>query len=99
MTAQPLVTGPVGIEREEAAALLAKHKVEKLPLVDDDGVLRGLITVKASVKSRKNPLAPRDSEGRLGGGAAAGSSGAAWNGGPAPVEAAAAVPVVARATA
>ncbi len=46
MTPMPLVTGPVGISRADAAGLLARHKIEKLPLVDDHGVLQGLITVK-----------------------------------------------------
>ncbi len=45
MTAMPLVTAPAGVSREDAAKLLAKHKVEKLPLVDDDGRLSGIITV------------------------------------------------------
>jgi len=79
MTPQPIVTGPVGIAREEAAALLAKHKVEKLPLVDDDGVLQGLITVKDFVKSEQYPLATKDSEGRLIVGAAVGFFGDAWD--------------------
>ena len=51
MTAEPLITAPVGIARPDAAALLAKHKVEKLPLLDDAGRLAGLITVKDFVKS------------------------------------------------
>src|SRR5690606_37555154 len=79
MTPQPLVTGPVGIEREEAAALLAKHKVEKLPLLDDDGRLAGLITVKDFVKSEQYPLSTKDSEGRLMVGAAVGFFGDAWD--------------------
>ena len=56
MTPMPLITGHVGISREEAAALLAKHKVEKLPLVDDSGRLRGLITMKDFVKTEQYPL-------------------------------------------
>ncbi len=79
MTAQPLVTGPVGISRSDAAALLAKHKVEKLPLVDDAGTLRGLITVKDFVKSEQYPLATKDDEGRLVVGAAVGFFGDAWD--------------------
>src|SRR5262245_21348785 len=51
MTSMPLVTAPAGISSEDAAALLAKHKVEKLPLVDESGRLSGLITVKDFVKS------------------------------------------------
>ena len=79
MTVMPLVTAPVGIAREDAAALLAKHKVEKLPLVDDDGMLRGLITVKDFVKSEQYPIATKDSEGRLVVGAAVGFFGDAWD--------------------
>ena len=60
MTPMPLVTAPVGIARDDAAALLAKHKIEKLPLVDDAGVLRGLITVKDFVKSEQYPDATKD---------------------------------------
>ncbi len=87
MTPMPLVTGPVGIDREQAAALLAKHKVEKLPLVDDDGVLRGLITVKDFVKSEQYPHATKDSEGRLVAAAAIGFYGDAWERATALVEA------------
>jgi IMP dehydrogenase len=61
MTAMPLVTAPVGIGREDSAALLAKHKVEKLPIVDENGRLRGLITVKDFVKSELYPTATKDS--------------------------------------
>ena len=78
MTPMPLVTGPVGISSEDAAALLAKHKVEKLPLVDDAGKLRGLITVKDFVKSEQYPDATKDAEGRLMVGAAIGYWGDAW---------------------
>ena len=78
MTKQPLVTGPVGITRQDAASLLARHKVEKLPLVDDGGVLRGLITVKDFVKSEQYPLATKDGEGRLVVAAAVGFFGDAW---------------------
>ncbi|MEV7972496.1 IMP dehydrogenase [Cellulomonas sp. NPDC089187] len=79
MTSQPLITGPVGIAREDAAALLAKHKVEKLPLVDGSGRLRGLITVKDFVKSEQYPLATKDASGRLSVGAAVGFFGDAWD--------------------
>jgi IMP dehydrogenase len=79
MTSQPLITGPVGIAREDAAALLAKHKVEKLPLVDNAGRLRGLITVKDFVKSEQYPSATKDSAGRLTVGAAVGFFGDAWD--------------------
>ncbi len=72
MTPMPLVTAPVGVRKEDALALLRKHKVEKLPLVDADGRLHGLITVKDFVKSEAYPLATKDSSGRLMAGAAIG---------------------------
>ncbi|WP_092563299.1 IMP dehydrogenase [Bowdeniella nasicola] len=72
MTPMPLVTGHVGIEREDARHLLAKNKIEKLPLVDGDGKLAGLITVKDFVKSEQYPNATKDAEGRLVVGAAIG---------------------------
>lgn len=78
MTPMPLVSAPVGISREDAAALLAKHKVEKLPLVDPQGRLRGLITVKDFVKSEQYPHATKDGEGRLRVAAAIGFFGDAW---------------------
>jgi IMP dehydrogenase len=65
MTPMPLVTAPVGAAPEEALALLKRHKIEKLPLVDPDGRLRGLITVKDFTKSEKFPLATKDAGGRL----------------------------------
>ncbi len=65
MTAMPLVTAPVGVKPDEALALLRAHKIEKLPLVDADGVLRGMITVKDFVKTEQYPLAAKDSSGRL----------------------------------
>ncbi|MDR2381605.1 MAG: IMP dehydrogenase, partial [Bifidobacteriaceae bacterium] len=55
MTPMPLVTAPVGVARAEAARLLGKHRVEKLPLVDPAGRLRGLITVKDFTKSEQYP--------------------------------------------
>jgi IMP dehydrogenase len=72
MTPMPLVTGPIGIPADEAFALLAAHKVEKLPLIDGAGRLTGLITVKDYVKSDRHPLATKDAEGRLVVGAAVG---------------------------
>lgn len=72
MTKMPLVTGPVGITSEAALALLKQHKVEKLPLVDSDGKLRGLITVKDFVKKDQYPLSTKDASGRLMVGAAVG---------------------------
>lgn len=65
MTAMPLVTGRVGISKDDALALLRANKVEKLPLVDGAGVLRGLMTVKDFVKSDQYPNATKDSQGRL----------------------------------
>ncbi len=87
MTPMPLITGPVGITSGDAAALLARHKVEKLPLVDAAGVLRGLITVKDFVKSEQYPRATKDDEGRLRVGAAIGFYGDAWERATALVEA------------
>ncbi|MBN9374778.1 MAG: IMP dehydrogenase, partial [Cellulomonas sp.] len=66
---------------------LAKHKVEKLPLVDDEGVLAGLITVKDFVKSEQYPHATKDAEGRLVAAAAIGFYGDAWERATALVEA------------
>jgi IMP dehydrogenase len=78
MTPMPLVTGPVGITSEDAFALLARHKIEKLPLVDGAGRLKGLITVKDFVKSEEFPNATKDAEGRLVAAAAVGFFGDAW---------------------
>ncbi|HEX6196702.1 MAG TPA: IMP dehydrogenase [Jiangellaceae bacterium] len=78
MTPMPLVTAPVGVGREDAMALLAEHRIEKLPLVDEEGHLRGLITVKDFVKSEQYPNATKDGEGRLRVGAAIGFFGDAW---------------------
>ncbi|GAA2415249.1 IMP dehydrogenase [Streptomyces glaucosporus] len=87
MTPMPLVTGRVGISRADAMELLRRHKIEKLPLVDDDGVLKGLITVKDFVKAEKYPNAAKDSEGRLIVGAAVGVAGDAYERAQALVEA------------
>ncbi len=65
MTKAPLVTAPVGVSKVDALALLRQHKVEKLPLVDGAGRLRGLITVKDFTKSEQFPLATKDGSGRL----------------------------------
>ena len=78
MTPMPLVTGAVGISRDEATTLLRKHKRERLPLVDADGRLGGLITVKDFVKSEQFPHASKDAHGRLLVGAAIGYFGDAW---------------------
>ena len=72
MTPMPLVTAPVGVSAEAALGLLRKHKIEKLPLVDGDGKLRGLITVKDFVKTEQYPHATKDADGRLLCGAAVG---------------------------
>ena len=72
MTRMPLVTAPVGVDGGEALRLLKQHKVEKLPLVDAGGRLRGLITVKDFTKSEKFPNATKDDGGRLVVGAAVG---------------------------
>lgn len=72
MTPMPLITGEPGISREAAADLLRSHKRERLPLIDDQGRLVGLITVKDFVKSEQFPLATKDADGRLMVGAAVG---------------------------
>jgi IMP dehydrogenase len=72
MTPMPLVTAPVGVQPDEALRLLRQHKVEKLPLVDAQNRLRGLITVKDFTKSEKFPSATKDPKGRLVVGAAVG---------------------------
>ena len=72
MTHMPLVTAPVGVEGDRALKLLKEHKIEKLPLIDDAGRLRGLITVKDFTKSEKFPHATKDEGGRLVVGAAVG---------------------------
>jgi IMP dehydrogenase len=72
MTAQPLVTARVGITREDAKALLQKHRIEKLLLVDDAGRLKGLLTVKDIQKEREYPHSARDGRDRLLVGAAVG---------------------------
>jgi IMP dehydrogenase len=72
MTPMPLVTAPVGVAPVDALRLLKQHKVEKLPLVDGSGRLRGLITVKDYTKSEKFPNATKDPGGRLVVGAAVG---------------------------
>ncbi len=72
MTARDLVTAPVGTTLEEAEKILARHKVEKLPVVDADGRLRGLITVKDIQKRIQYPQSTKDERGRLRVGAAVG---------------------------
>src|SRR3954470_1533175 len=87
MTPMPLVTGKVGISGAEAMELLRRHKIEKLPLVDDTGVLKGLITVKDFVKAEQYPNASKDAEGRLLVGAAVGVAGDAFERAQARIEA------------
>ncbi|MEW1888638.1 MULTISPECIES: IMP dehydrogenase [unclassified Streptomyces] len=74
MTPMPLVTGKVGISGVDAMELLRRHKIEKLPLVDEAGLLKGLITVKDFKKAEQYPNAAKDAEGRLLVGAAVGAS-------------------------
>jgi IMP dehydrogenase len=78
MTPMPLITAPEGISRDAATLLLRQHKRERLPLVDDEGLLAGLITVKDFVKSEQFPHASKDAHGRLMVGAAIGYFGDAW---------------------
>ncbi|KXU18923.1 MULTISPECIES: IMP dehydrogenase [Corynebacterium] len=65
MTPMPLVVAKEGVAKEEALALLSSNKVEKLPIVDDDNKLVGLITVKDFVKTEQFPNSSKDSSGRL----------------------------------
>jgi len=74
MTSENLVTVPVGTTLDEAQALLHKHRIEKLPVVDAAGDLKGLITVKDIFKRRQYPDACKDEHGRLRVGAAIGAS-------------------------
>ena len=74
MTSDHLVTVPVGTTLDEAETLLHKHRIEKLPVLDQDGILKGLITVKDIFKRRQYPNACKDEHGRLRVGAAVGAS-------------------------
>jgi IMP dehydrogenase len=74
MTSEDLVTVPVGTTLDQAQAILHRHRIEKLPVVDGDGRLRGLITVKDIFKRRMYPHACKDEHGRLRVGAAVGAS-------------------------
>ncbi len=78
MTPMPLVTAPEGISRDDATAILRQHKRERLPIVDAQDRLTGLITVKDFVKSEQYPHASKDADGRLLVGAAIGYFGDAW---------------------
>jgi len=72
MTKENLITAPVGTDLEEAENILKKHKIEKLPLVDDNGYLKGLITIKDIEKAIQFPNSAKDRSGRLLVGAAVG---------------------------
>ncbi|MGH7506719.1 MAG: IMP dehydrogenase [Longimicrobiales bacterium] len=74
MTADGLITAPIGTSLDEAERILHRHRIEKLPVVDDTGRLRGLITVKDIYKRRQFPNACKDEHGRLRVGAAVGTS-------------------------
>lgn len=74
MTSKNLVTAPIGTTLAEAQEILGRHKIEKLPLVDDDGMLKGLITIKDIEKTIQYPNSAKDANGRLLAGAALGVS-------------------------
>ena len=74
MTKDNLVTAPVGTDLEQAQAILHKHRIEKLPIVDEKGILRGLITIKDIEKATKYPNSAKDAKGRLLCGAAIGAN-------------------------
>ena len=82
MTKENLVTAPVGTTLEEAQKILGKHRIEKLPLVDAKGYLKGLITIKDIEKSIQYPNSARDKNGRLLVGAAVGTAGNTMEGWP-----------------
>jgi len=65
MTKENLITGPVNTTLDDAKAILHKHRIEKLPLVDENFVLKGLITIKDIKKAQEFPQAAKDSQGRL----------------------------------
>lgn len=75
MTSENLVTGPVGTTLKEAEELLQRYKIEKLPLLDETGTLKGLITIKDIEKVIEFPNATKDTQGRLIAGAAVGVTG------------------------
>lgn len=74
MTKDNLVTAPVGTDLGQAQAILHKHRIEKLPIVDEKGILRGLITIKDIEKATKYPNSAKDEKGRLLCGAAIGAN-------------------------
>ncbi|AIE86333.1 IMP dehydrogenase [Fimbriimonas ginsengisoli] len=73
MTSKGLITASVGTTLEQAQEMLAEHRIEKLPLIDDEGQLKGLITIKDILKVARHPQATKDRKGRLIVGAAIGS--------------------------
>src|SRR5690349_19796243 len=75
MTSERLVTAPMGTTLDEAEAIMGRHRIEKLPVVDERGGLRGLITVKDIHKRRQYPTANKDQHGRLRVAAAVGAAG------------------------
>ncbi|HEX9253518.1 MAG TPA: IMP dehydrogenase, partial [Ignavibacteriaceae bacterium] len=72
MTKENLITAPIGTTLEKAEVLLQRYKIEKLPVVDKSGKLKGLITFKDILKKKKHPFACKDEQGRLRVGAAVG---------------------------
>ena len=72
MTSENLITAPVGTSLEQAKEILARHRIEKLPILDKEGNLRGLITIKDIEKTQKYPNSAKDQNGRLLCGAAVG---------------------------
>ena len=74
MTKENLITAPVGTSLQDAQKILGRHRIEKLPIVDKDGYLKGLITIKDIEKSIQYPNSARDKNGRLLVGAAVGTS-------------------------
>lgn len=74
MTSENLVTAPVGTTLAQAKEILRKHRIEKLPIIDNDGYLKGLITIKDIEKAIQYPLSAKDRDGRLLAGAAVGVS-------------------------
>lgn len=79
MTKAPLITALEGVSAEAALGLLRRNKIEKLPIVDGNGRLTGLITVKDFVKTEQHPNATKDSDGRLLVAAAVGTGGPQWD--------------------
>ena len=74
MTKENLITAPVGTSLDQAKVILGKHRIEKLPIVDDEGYLKGLITIKDIEKTIQYPNSARDKNGRLLVGAAVGTA-------------------------